>query len=384
MKLTLRLIFLATTCLGRHLAAAEDKEGAKPTPKQWVAGETFHLNGYDVTFSKPVLVTESKTLRRSIPSLTKLAGGDLLIVMSNMPDVPAYPLTGVASFSSDGGLTWAEPVDIKHRGSVFLTLASGDEVLLPFTMAMTPGRTLSEPCNVVRRGERKIAPSERVEVTGWPEPPASMTVNGTRCGGFSFEGQAVKLKNGNHFATLYGGYQSGGIRIVGAESADGFHWRIVGTIARRSGKVNERGEGPSEAALCRLKDGRLMCVYRVESYVTFGQTWSSDEGRTWTEPAECRGPQSVEPSLAVLNDGTVLMSGGRRGLKLWLNADGTGQDWQEIDVVKYRYKFIDNGDATGYTELVILDDSHLLYVYDYGFEPPWGRVEVMRVTIERK
>ena len=203
-------------------------------------------------------------------------------------------------------------------------------------------------------------------------------------GGFCFEGQTVKLKNDKYFATLYGGYESGGIRIVGAESTDGFHWQIVDPIARRAGKVNERGEGPSEAALCRLKDGRLMCVYRVESNVTYGQTWSSDEGRTWTEAVECRGPMSVEPSLAVFADGTVLMSGGRPGLKLWLNADGTGEDWQEVDVVKYRYKFIDNGDATGYTELVVLDESHLLYVYDYGFEPPWGRVEVMRVTISKR
>lgn len=101
----------------------------------------------------------------------------------------------------------------------------------------------------------------------------------------------MTLKNGNYFTTLYGGYQSGGIRIVGAESSDGLHWRIVGTIAHRSGKVNQRGEGPTEAALCHLKDGRLMCIYRVESYFTYGQTWCGDEGRTWTEPVECRGPK---------------------------------------------------------------------------------------------
>jgi len=193
-----------------------------------------------------------------------------------------------------------------------------------------------------------------------------------------------------YFTTLYGGYKSGGVRIVGAESKDGTRWKVVGTITSRSGKVNERGEGPTEAALCRLKDGRLMCIYRLDSDFTYGQTWSGDEGRSWTKPVECRGPRSVEPSLAVLKDGTVFLSGGRPGLKLWVNQDGTGEDWQEIDMGKYRYNFLKNSGTTGYTELAILDESHLLYAYDYGRESdiakngPGYRVEVVRITLEKK
>ena len=374
---------LVSIWLAPVLAAQEAARGPERTPRRWTAGETFHVKGCDVTLSRPVIVTESRTEHRSIPTITALANGDLVVIMSNHPDTPAYPGPGLASFSSDGGLSWTEPVALKYRGSVSVRRPSGDELFLPFMMASRPDGALAAPYNLIRRGERSLETSGAVEVTGWPEPPASGMVDGTLCGGFSFEGQTVKLKNGNDLATLYGSYSSGGIRINGAESGDGIHWKVVGTIgAVRQGQ--RAREGPTEAALCRLKDGRLMCIYRLDSNFTYGQTWSGDEGRSWSEPVECCGPRSVEPSLAVLKDGTVLLSGGRPGLKLWINRDGTGRDWQEVDIVKYRYKFVDNGDATGYTELAVVDESHLLYVYDYGFNPPHCRIEVIRITLEKR
>lgn len=370
------------------LLAQERKTEGKSAPKKWTDGETFPLKGYDVTLSAPVLVAENKTYL-SMPTVTKLANGDLVVTMVNHKDVSTYPETAVASFSSDGGLSWSEPVAFNHWSGVNLQLPSGDELILPFTMAASTDKGVSNhPYNVIRKGERKLELKQGLEVTGFPEPFLTGKVDGILCCGFSFDGQTVKLKNGNYFATLYGQYKSGGARIIGAESKDGIHWKVVGTIASRSGKVNERGEGPTEAALCRLKDGRLMCMYRVDNNITYGQTWSSDEGRSWTEPVECRGPVSVEPNLAVLKDGTVLLAGGRPGAKLWLNQDGTGKDWQEVDIIKHRYKYqsegAKNGDTTGYNKLTFLDETHLLYVCDYNRGPPVARVEVVRITLQKK
>ena len=73
--------------------------------------------------------------------------------------------------------------------------------------------------------------------------------------------------------------------------------------------------------------------------------------RAWGGAVECRGLRSVEPSLAVLKDGTILLSGGGPGVKLRVNRDGTGEDWQEVDIGRYRYKFVKNSGTTGYTEL---------------------------------
>ncbi|MGH7137295.1 MAG: sialidase family protein, partial [Pirellulales bacterium] len=369
--------------IASKLAAQEDKdEDPKPAPTRWTDGDTLHLKGYDITLSAPVLVAEGdKTDILCMPTVTKLASGDLLVVMMNQTDVPHYPVTGVTSFSSDGGLNWTEPVAFEHFSGVNLQLPSGDELILPFLRAWMPDGDVSTPYNLIRKGERKLELKRGLEVTGFPEAHATLSAEGTLIGSFHFDGQVVKLKNGHYFATLYGYQKSGGIRIIGAESADGIHWKVVGTIAGRSGKVNERGEGPTEAALCRLKDGRLMCVYRVDNNIPYGQTWSSDEGRSWTEAIECRGPMSVEPNLAVLKDGAVLLAGGRPGAKLWLNQDGTGKDWQEVDMIKHRYKYqsesTKNGDTTGYNKIALLDDTHLLYVYDYGRTPPVARVEVV-------
>ena len=125
-----------------------------------------------------------------------------------------------------------------------------------------------------------------------------------------------------------------------------------------------------------------MCIYRLDSELTYGQIWSADEGKTWSEPVECKGPRSVEPSLVVLKDGMVVLSGGRPGVKLWTNDDDAGKEWQEVDINEFRNRFPpENHSATGYTEMVALDDTHLLYIYHYQRAP--GRIGVVRVTLAK-
>jgi len=181
-------------------------------------------------------------------------------------------------------------------------------------------------------------------------------------------------------------------------------------------------DGPSEADLLQLKDGRLLCVLRLGGWRLFGQSWSSDEGRTWT-PAVAMPAFSVQPSLVTLHGGqTVILAGGRPGLYLWFDRDGTGERWQWIDVqinhnashpdepIHHLYSdkrpdaitqaWIDadkaavvrNKRTSSYTELVVLDESHLLYIYDRlpnGWHPipddmdDTNSVWVVRITVER-
>ena len=319
-----------------------------------------------------------------------LANGDLVVSMCAHKDVACYPNPGMHSFSKDGGLTWSAAVPDTSYGYAHLRLPSEDEIYLPFYLIPTARdkggeiTAMGAPYNLIRKGKREMQLVDPgVEVTGWPKPPYSGKHEHckTDLASFGFDGQTVVLKEGSYFATLYGAYKDDRISVVGAKSKDGVHWSIIGTIAKRAGKVNERGEGPCEPAVCRLKDGRLMCIYRLDSNFTYGQTWSSDEGKTWTEPVECRGPRSVEPSLVVMKDGTVVLAAGRPELKLWINNDGVGKEWQEVDIHKYRYSFIKNGTSTGYTEIIALDENHLIYVYDYGRTP--GSIWVVRVTIEK-
>jgi hypothetical protein len=224
---------------------------------------------------------------------------------------------------------------------------------------------------------------------------------------FVFDGQTVTLQDGKYLVTLNGWLDQPGLKdgafevwglgfktsVVGAESEDGLHWKIRSVIADEKWKLSG-AEGPNEASLCRLKDGRLLCVFRSYGWgLIYGQTWSSDEGKTWSEPIYSSWAWSVDPRLAVVKDGTVVLSGGRPGVLMWFSADGSGKDWQVIDLVDHhnafhpedpiaRYSpapgaafYADAGGSTGYTEVATLDDSHVLCVYD---KSPLGTETRMR------
>jgi hypothetical protein len=130
-----------------------------------------------------------------------------------------------------------------------------------------------------------------------------------------------------------------------------------------------------------------MCVFRTEGYAkdpekiaALGQTFSRDEGKTWTEPvAMDPACKCADPRVVALPDGTLVLSTGRPGLDQWVNADGTGKAWQHIDMMQHHNAFRPQerilrydgrqgsqaaGRPTGYTEVVALDGSTLLYVYD--------------------
>ena len=229
--------------------------------------------------------------------------------------------------------------------------------------------------------------------------------------------------------TLYGTFQGDpSASLVAAESVDGMHWKVRSIIADPKNcqdilKGGTLAKLASEPSLCRLADGRLMSVFRLQYHqVGFpcGQAWSDDEGKTWSRPiviADNIFP--VSPSLATMKNGTVVRSGGRPGLYAWFNADGTGRDWERVDMMAHHNAFapkdpmnevlddaptssspgrypehaIASFRTSAYTEVVALDDTHLLYIYDrilYGWYPiPKGSPEtnsvwVVRMTLRRK
>jgi hypothetical protein len=237
---------------------------------------------------------------------------------------------------------------------------------------------MGAPYQVVPKGKQDVRlVKEGLTVTGWPREDESFDPK-LGLSGFVFNGQTVALKDGGSLATLYGHFKGDKrYSLVGAESRDGLRWKVRAVIAGPDCKL-KGDEGPCEAAVVRIKDGRLLCVFRLASGVPYGQAWSSDDGKTWTEPAAMDGPFSVQPSLAVLEDGLVALSGGRPGLFVWFNTDGTGKAWQRIDLLAHHNACrpkepIDQpGHTSSYTEVVALDATHLLCIYDrvpFGWSP---------------
>jgi hypothetical protein len=257
---------------------------------------------------------------------------------------------------------------------------------------------MKAPYKLVKQGTHEIKVMEDgVLVSGWPRPDRSMDPAQGMCG-FVFNGQTVRLKSGEYLATLYGYFEGDTkMSVVTAESKDGVQWKIRSIIAGPECAL-EGAEGPCEVAICRLKDGRLMCVFRLASNVPFGQTYSEDEGRTWSTPVAMANAFSVQPSLAVMDDGMVVLSGGRPGLYLWFNADGTGKDWERVDFQPNHNvscpadRIEAAGNTSSYTEVVALDEKHLLCIYDrtaYGWNiippdsPETNSVWVIRIMIEK-
>lgn len=134
----------------------------------------------------------------------------------------------------------------------------------------------------------------------------------------------------------------------------GASWHYYSTIARPSPE-DPVGEGFDEPTMVRLDDGRLLCVMRTGHYTPLYSCWSSDDGRTWTEPVYTGLERGCWPCLIKLMDGRLALSYGNRfppgwsritqggdqarwdwpgpGLvKLAISPDGTGEAWIDTTI----------------------------------------------------
>jgi hypothetical protein len=369
---------------------------ADSTHPTWQAGNTVKTAGLTVTLSKPVLVARSKGYLW-FPTVVRLGSGELVAMMSDYADMHVAHSTSRVAWSSDGGLTWG-PLAKALYGDGSLALPDGDQLFMPYYLRPAVGGAMTAPYQLCRKGRRTlVVVRPGVTIAGWPRPDQSLAPK-LGLSGFVCNGQVVPLKGKGYLATLYG-YFRGASRysLVASKSLDGVRWTIRSVIAGEKCPLAGR-EGPCEAALCRLKDGRLLCVFRVNSGTPYGRSFSSDEGRTWTKPSVMRGALSVEPSLAVMPDGLVALSGGRPGLFLWLDPDGSAMHWHKIDILANHNAHRPDepiktaGNTSSYTEIVALDRPHLLYIYDripFGWKaippdsPETNSVWVVRVGLDR-
>ncbi|HEX7360718.1 MAG TPA: sialidase family protein [Bryobacteraceae bacterium] len=184
-------------------------------------------------------------------------------------------------------------------------------------------------------------------------------------------GDILADRSGNWLATVY--YKTGpdprSTRLVLVRSTDrGMTWREVSVIAKDEfhGKPLGwmGGEGPSEAGMVRLADGRLYVVFRTGGYL--GETWSQDDGATWNSPVNLH-IKGVAPRIRRLACGALACTFGRPGpVSIMFSADGTGRNWSHITRIF-------DGMSTRYTGLAEIAPGKLFVVYDsvpYG----WGRI----------
>lgn len=360
-KFAIRLLLagLMSTSLP-HIASAAAPSESAAAPAGKLADGTI------VALSQPVNVARGRGFLW-FPTLKKLPDGRLLAVISNYGDDHTLESTSLTAWSNDSGQTWSPTVPVQS-GDVSLVDHRGNLILLPYYLRFA-GNDLQMPYQLARPGEQSlqlIKPG--VTVSLWPRPVGTIGQK-LELPAFVFDGQSVTLKDGSFLTTLYGRFRDDKFySLVAVESPDGVEWKYRALIADVS--CGFKGSGPSESAICRMKDGRLLCIFRNDGKLPYGQTFSTDEGRSWSKPELMENAHSVQPSLVLLESGALVLSGGRPGVFAWFNRDGQAKDWEPIDIAAHHNRCVPQepigrfDETSAYTELVVLDPHTLLMIYD--------------------
>lgn len=156
---------------------------------------------------------------------------------------------------------------------------------------------------------------------------------------------------------------------------EGKSWAQYSVVATIDGKQKPEwmgNVGPDECNLVRLADGRLLAVFRTDGRM--GETWSSDDGKTWTPPIPTpfRG---VCPRLRRLSNGMLALITGRPDPTA-LRFSRDGKEWTSTTIIAENQPYRLAGGTTHYADFIEVAPGKLFVVYDsvpYGWYPiPYG------------
>jgi len=104
--------------------------------------------------------------------------------------------------------------------------------------------------------------------------------------------------------------------------------------------------GTNEAIVSRTSDGRLIALLRGDGSEDLFQTFSADDGRTWSPAAGIVAPAGaprgwVDPAITLQPNGMLVLTYGRPDNTLLVSRDGTGRTWED-----YRQVFANPPRAT--------------------------------------
>ncbi len=290
----------------------------------------------------------------------------------------------VLYLSADSGRSWREALRL-HYGPVSMPCGPRTRLLMPYEVWPSgPGQARHAQAQgyllQLTDDSRLAAEEVPVKLGGFPRDLAPYN-NDELC--LLTNGNILPRQDGSLLTTVYGMYAGDTRYTLWAMSSrdQGRTWQYLAEVARWQ-DLPEAPEGPDESHSARLADGRLMCVYRVGSgnEHSYCASHSPDDGVTWSPPQALAGTWSVEPQLVCLEDGTLLLSGGRTGLFLWVCPEGDGRVWQPVNLGEHHNAALTDpalhfpaafcaarGDAhasTSYTSMVSLGHGQVLLSYD--------------------
>jgi hypothetical protein len=280
-------------------------------------------------------------------------GGDRFVCEVVLADDKAqgqWPAT--LYLSEDGGATWRRGRDIPSYGPISMPRGPQERLLMPYEqwpLQAGDKRNVTAPGTILRwpEGGEITAETAPVRFLGFPQDLADYRDDGLFV---VTNGNILPLTDGRMWMAMYGKFAADeAYKVCGVASEDGgLTWRFLSIVADGA-DIAGASEGADESHTARLADGRLLCVYRTGSGrdQLYHKSYSSDDGLIWTAPEPVAGAWSVEPQLVRLENGLLVLSGGRWGLFMWLCTDGEGNTWQPVNLAEHHN--------------VCLDEPHLRY-----------------------
>lgn len=349
------------------------------------------------------------------PTVARLAGGELLVVVSAGRERHVCPFGQVHMLrSNDDGATWAGPEILANgplddrdagimqtsRGTVLVNWFTSIAWLQALNRAEEEGeeglRKLGDDGYIARARKVRVSMNGKLierELGVWMlrSPDGGKTWEDKRWvgpGAGSPHGP-VELADGsllfvgNWHDTPTAAASADPINTLGARVSrdDGRTWSLSGTIPERPGDVPGRYHEPHAV---QLPDGRIIVHIRNHNDMDRGyilQSESTDGGLTFSTPQNT-GLIGLPAHLLLLRDGRLLTTYGYRhepfGNRAAISEDG-GRTWSEPVVLEEKPL----GRDIGYPSTVELSDGSLLSVwYEKLHEDTLASVQAAHWSLE--
>ncbi|NNG35114.1 exo-alpha-sialidase [Nakamurella aerolata] len=237
-------------------------------------------------------------------------------------DVAAAATQTDMFFSDDSGITYMKG---EHNYPVsainMIRLQDGSQLAIGFIPKAASG-TRPLTIEVSRSADGKTWTTQ--------DAPVTFPAGGKRMVSLRVHRRPMQLPDGTLMVPAYGAFVGDryGSSIILQSTDGGNNWTLRSTIsgAEAVGGVNEVGWS-------YVADGRLLAVVRgAPSPNMLFYSYSSDDGKTWTNLTQLLGPdgkhvQGIFPDLVLQPNGILLLATGRPDVRALISYDGTGSTW---------------------------------------------------------
>ena len=268
------------------------------------------------------------------PSLHKVGGNALVCAVIRSADIAQGKWPADLFVSIDAGATWRFDQAIDSYGHISFGEDAATTLMMPYELwpiSADDKRNGTAPGHMLKMADGVLTVEAReIRFGAFPADFADYHEDEIL---LHHTGNILRLADGSLCTMLYGKFAGDErYRNFAAASDDGgFIWSYLGTVATEN-DAPAAPEGPNESDVQLLDNGDLLCVYRVGGDWDFHKSYNADGGRTWSRSERMEGLWSVQPRLARLGNGALVLTGGRPGLFCYLCTDGKGEAWQAVNL----------------------------------------------------